>query len=64
MIMMMLHHRNGYPRPSLAIPPYRPLFTAGLQGYIPYRHRAAVCKFELTLPLLVHVTGSTGVDHL
>ena len=22
-------------------------FTAGLQGYIPYRHRASVCRFKL-----------------
>ena len=25
--------------------PYRPLLPAGPQGYIPYRHRAAVCMF-------------------
>ena len=35
------------------------------QGYIPYRHRAAVCWFALVvLPLLGHVKGSTGVYHL
>ena len=34
------------------------------QDYIPYQHRAAVCRFELDiLPLLVHVKGSTGVHH-
>ena len=42
--------------------PYRPLLPAGLQSYIPYRHRAAVCRFELVvLPLLVHVKEYTGV---
>ena len=50
---------------SLATRPYRPLPLAGLPGYIPYRHRAAVCIFELdVLPLLVPVKGSTGVHHL
>ena len=45
--------------------PYRPLLPAGLQDYIPYRHRAAICMFELViLPLYVHVKGSTGVHHL
>ena len=30
----------------------------------PDRHRAAACRFELDfLPLLVHVQGSTGVNH-
>ena len=43
---------------TLATPPYHPLLSANPQGYIPYRHRAAVCKFELdVLPLLVHVKG-------
>ena len=63
-ISIKSHHQHGYPRPSLATPPYRPLLPAGLQGYIPYRHRAAVCRFELVvLPLLVHVNVSTGVHH-
>ena len=45
--------------------PIVPLLPAGLQGYIPHRHRAAVCRFELiVLPLLVHVKGSTGLHHL
>ena len=26
-------------------PPYRPLLPAGLQGYIPYRYKAAVSRF-------------------
>ena len=46
-------------------PPYRPLLPVGPQGYIPYRHRAAVCRFELVvLPLYVHVKWSTRVHHL
>ena len=45
--------------------PYGPLLSAGPQGYIPYRHRAAVCRFELDiLSSLVHVKGSTGVHNL
>ena len=40
-------------------------FLADPQGYIPYQHRAAVCRFELVvLPLLIHVKGPTGVHHL
>ena len=36
-----------------------------LQGYILYRYKAVVCRFELVvLPLLVHVKGSTGVCRL
>ena len=62
-IMPRYHHR--YPWPSLANPPYRPLLPAGPQGYIPYLHRAAVCRFKLVfLPLHVNVKGSTGVHHL
>ena len=36
---------HGYPRPSLATFPYRSSPQAGLQGYIPYPHIAAVCMF-------------------
>ena len=64
-IIIMSRHQHGYTWASLATPPYRPLLSAGLQGNIPYRHRAAVCRFELVvLPLLVHVKGSTGVHLL
>ena len=31
----------------LKLPPYRLLLSADPQGYIPYVHRAAVCRFEL-----------------
>ena len=49
----------------LATPTYRPLLPAGPQGYIPHRHRAAVCRFELVaLLLLSHVKGFTGIHHL
>ena len=45
---------NEYPWPSLATPPYRPWPPEGPPGYIPYRHKAAVCRFGLViLPLLV-----------
>ena len=64
-IIIISRHQHGYPWPSLATPPYRTLLPAGLQGYIPYRHIAAVCRFVLVfLPLLVHVKESTGVRHL
>ena len=60
----MPRYQHGYPRPSLTTSPYRLLLPAGLQGNIPYRHRAAVCRFELVvLPLHVHVKGSTGENH-
>ena len=60
----MSRYQHGYFLPSLNTPPYRPLFSADLQDYIPYRHRAAVCRFELgVLSLLVHVKRSTGVHH-
>ena len=53
------------PDPISQPPPYRPLLLASLQVYIPYLHRAAVCRFELVvLSLFVNVKGSTGVHHL
>ena len=55
------HHVAQSERISLTLSPYRPL----LQDYIPYRYRAAVCRFEsIVQPLLVHVKGSTGVHYL
>ena len=62
-ILSCLQH--GYPWSSLATPPYRSSLLAGPQGYIPYPHRAAVCKFEqVVLTLLGHVWGSMGEHHL
>ena len=62
------HHVLLSARISLAFschPPNRLLLPVDLQGYIQYRHRAAVCGFELVvLAFLVHVKGSTGVHHL
>ena len=43
---MMSCRQHGYPWPSLATSPYRSSPLAGLQGYIPYSHRGAVCIFE------------------
>ena len=60
-IIIMSRHQHGYPWPSLSNAPYRPLLPAGLQDYILYRHRAAICRFE---PLLGHVKGSTGAHLL
>ena len=54
----MSRYHHGYSWPSLTTPPYRSLLSADPQGYILYRHRATVCRFELdVLPLLVHVKG-------
>ena len=54
-IIMMLCHQHGYPWPSPTPLPYRSLL---LVGYIPYPHRAAVCRFELVdLLLLGHMRG-------
>ena len=59
------HHLVGYPWPSRATSPNRSSPLAGLQGYIPYPHRAAVCMFELVVLLLLgHMRGSIGVHHL
>ena len=59
-IIIVSRYEHGYSWPSL----YYPLLLADSQGYIPYRHRAAVCNFDLDiLPLLVHGKGSTGVPH-
>ena len=61
----MSRHQHGYPWPSLATPPYRPLLPAGIQSYILFRHRAAAYRFYLVvLPLIVHVKGSIGLQHL
>ena len=64
-LIIVSRHQRGYPWPSLATPPNRPLLPAVLQDYIPYLHRPAVFRFELiVLPLLGHVKGSTGVHPL
>ena len=58
-IIIMSCRQHGYPWPSLATSPYRSSPLAGLQGYIPYPHRAAVCMFELVILLLLgHMWGS------
>ena len=46
-IIIMSRHQHGYPWTSLATLPYRPSLPEGHQGYIPYLHRASVCRFEL-----------------
>ena len=64
-IIIISCYQHGYPWPSLVTPPYCPLLPAGPQGYILYRHRAVVCRFEqVVLSLHVHVKGSTGVPQL
>ena len=64
-IIIMSCRRHGYPWPSLATSPYRSSLLAGLQDYIPYPHRAAVCMIELVVLLLLgHMWGSIGVNQL
>ena len=64
-IIIMSRRLCGYPWSSLAISPYHSSPPAGLQGYIPCPHTAAVCRFVLVVPLLhIHVWGSTGVHRL
>ena len=56
----MLCRQYRYPGPSLATSPYRSSPLAGLQGYIPYPHRAAVCMFEQVILLLLgHMWGGS-----
>ena len=63
-IIIKLCRQHGYPWPSLATSPYHSSFLAGLQGYIPYPHIAAICMFELVVLLLLgHMRGSIGVHH-
>ena len=58
LIIIILCHQHGYPRPFLATTPYRLSLQAGPQGYIPYPHRASVCRFKLVaLLLLGHARG-------
>ena len=64
-IIIMSCCKHRYPWPSLATPPYRSSLLADPLGYIPYLHRAAVCKFKLVILLLFgHMTGSIGEHHL
>ena len=42
-IIIMSCRQHRYPWPSLATTPYHSSLLAGLQGYIPYPHIAAVC---------------------
>ena len=44
-IIITSRQQHRYPWSSLATPPCRPLLPAGLQDYIPYRHKAAICRF-------------------
>ena len=63
--IILSSQQHGYPWSSIATLPYRSSLLAGPQGYIPYRHRAAVFRFELVaLLLLGHVRGSIGEHHL
>ena len=64
-IIIVSCREHGYPWPSLATSPYRSSPPAGLQGYIPYLHIAALCMFELVVLLLLGLMwGSIGVHHL
>ena len=52
-IIIMSHRQYRYHWPSLATTPYSSSPLAGLQGYIMYPHRTAVCMFELVVLLLL-----------
>ena len=57
-IIIMSCRQHGYPWPSLATSPYHSSPPAGLLGYIPCPHIAAVCKFGLVVLLLLgHMLG-------
>ena len=63
-IIIMSYRQHRSPWASLVTRLYHPSLPVGLQGYILYRHRAVVYRFELiVLPFVVHVKGSTGVCH-
>ena len=63
-IIIMSCRQHRYPWPSLATSPYHSSLLAGLQGYIPYPHIAAVCMFELVVLLLLgHMRGPIGVQN-
>ena len=63
-IILMSCHQHGYPWPSLATPPYRSLLLVGPEDYIPYLHRAALCRLQLVILLLLgHMRGSIGEHH-
>ena len=63
-IIIMSCHKHGYLWPSLATSPNHSSLLAGLLGYIPHPHVAAVCMFELVVLLLLgHMWGSIGVHH-
>ena len=63
-VIIIMCHYHRYPWPFLTTSPYHSSLLAGLQGYIPYPHIAAVCMFELVfLFLLGHMRGSIGVHH-
>ena len=58
-IINMSCPQHGYPWPYHASPSYRSSFLVGPQGYIPYPHGAAVCRFEIVVLLLLsHIKGS------
>ena len=64
-IVIISYRQHGYPWHCLATSHNRSSPLAGIQGYIPNPHIAAVCMFELVFLLLLgHMLGSIGVRHL
>ena len=64
-IYIMSCRRHGYPWPSLTTSPFRSSPLVGLQGHIPYPHRAAECMFDLVIQLFPgHMWGSIRVHPL
>ena len=69
--ILFIHHHHDHEVPPARISltlswhsPYHSSPPAGLQGYTPYPHRAALCIFELVVLLLLgHKSRSIGVHH-
>ena len=58
LIFSMSCRQHGYLWASLAASPNRSLLLVGPQGYLPFPHIAAVCRFELVVLLLLgHMGG-------
>ena len=61
----LIHHYHLMLPARISLTPYRSSLPAGPNGYTPYPHIAAVCRFELVaLLLLGHLRGSIGEHDL
>ena len=60
------HHHHVVPPAQISLTFSRHSSVSFIaSGYIPYPHRAAICRFELVVLLLFgHMTGTIGEHHL